>query len=45
VVRECVIAVPANLDEAVQTRLVEAAQAGGKDYSYLWVDVCLYICI
>lgn len=30
VVRECVVSVPAGLDEAVKARLVEAAQAGGK---------------
>lgn len=29
-VRECVVSVPAGLDEAVKARLVEAAQAGGK---------------
>lgn len=33
VVRECVISVPANLDDAVKARLVEAAQAGGKPAS------------
>lgn len=42
--RECVIAVPADLSEAVKTRLVEAAQAGGKNYSYelIYVHICAH---
>lgn len=36
VVRECVISVPANLDDAVKARLIEAAQTGGEYYRSFW---------